>query len=83
MNNMGWIHYNRGEREGAVALWQEVLTLNPEDREARGNLARAFNDQARESYQSGRRGEARAYWQRTLQVDPKNKAAKWNLAHLN
>jgi len=37
-NNLGTVHYLRGERSQAIENWQEALRLDPENSEARSNL---------------------------------------------
>jgi tetratricopeptide (TPR) repeat protein len=75
INGTGWIYYNRGDRNAAIAEWKKTLKMNPKDRDAVFNLAKAYNDAAWEAIRKGQRSEAIAYWKKTVGVDPKNKAA--------
>jgi tetratricopeptide (TPR) repeat protein len=75
MNGIGWIYYNSGDRDAAISEWKKTLKVNPKDRDAIFNLAKAYNDLAWEAKEMGRPEEAIAYWKKTLGVDPKNKAA--------
>jgi tetratricopeptide (TPR) repeat protein len=75
INGTGWIYYNRGDRDAAIAEWKKTLKVNPKDRDAVFNLAKAYNDSAWEAMERGRRREAVSYWKKTVGVDPKNKAA--------
>lgn len=40
--NTARIHYNQGQYQKAAAIWQEILTANPQDKEAAINLGRAY-----------------------------------------
>jgi len=51
------------------------LNVNPKDRDAVFNLAKAYNDFAWEAMERGERSKAVSYWRKTVGVDPKNKAA--------
>jgi tetratricopeptide (TPR) repeat protein len=75
INGIGWIYYNRGDRNAAIAEWKKSLKINRKDRDAIFNLAKAYNDFAWEAKERGLTEEAISYWKKTLGVDPKNKAA--------
>lgn len=40
-NNLALLYYNAGDYTRAVEIWEEMLTKNPEDREAQVNIGRA------------------------------------------
>ena len=79
INEIGWIYYNRGDVETAVAQWKKTLKLNSRDRDAAHNLAKAYNDLAWESFVSGKTPAAIANWKKAFEIDPGNKAAKYFL----
>ena len=75
INGIGWIYFNRGDRDAAIAEWKKTLKINPKDRDAVFNLAKAYNDAAWEAMERGERSVAISYWRKTVGVDPNNKAA--------
>jgi len=79
VNGIGWIYYNRGDRDSAIAQWKKTLKINPKDRDAIFNLAKAYNDLAWEALKRSIPREAVSYWKKTLSVNPKNKAALYYL----
>jgi len=79
ISGIGWIYYNRGDRHSAIAEWKKTLKMNPKDRDAIFNLAKAYNDLAWEAMKGGKPNEAISCWKKTLGVDPKNKAALYYL----
>ena len=79
INEIGWIFFNRGEREAAVKQWQKTLSINPKDTDAIFNLAKAYNDAAFAVLKRGRKKEALYWWKETLRINPSNKAAEYYL----
>jgi tetratricopeptide (TPR) repeat protein len=79
INETGWIYYNHGSYEKAIKEWKKTLKINPRDRDAVLNLAKAYNDLAWKALTAGNKKEAVKYWKKTLRVNPGNKAAKYNL----
>jgi tetratricopeptide (TPR) repeat protein len=80
LNDLGWLQYNRGMTEEAVALWRRTLRINPKDRDAVLNLARVYNEQAFSAVRDGDEAGAVALWERTLAVHPSDKAARYYLS---
>jgi tetratricopeptide (TPR) repeat protein len=80
LNDLGWLQYNRGLTQEAIALWKETLRINPKDRDAVLNLARVYNEQAFAAIRAGDAGAAMALWQKTLAVHPTDKAAAYYLS---
>jgi len=78
-NEIGWIYYNKGDKEGAISQWKKTLTINNKDRDSILNLAKAYNDLAWDSLKSGKTEEAIKYWGKTIAINPGNKAAKYYL----
>jgi tetratricopeptide (TPR) repeat protein len=58
INGIGWIYYNSGDRDAAISEWKKTLKVNPKDRDAIFNLAKAYNDLAWEAKERGRPEEA-------------------------
>lgn len=79
---LGWVLFNDGRRDDAVAAWKTVLTVNPQDAEAQLSLAKVLNDEAYAAYQAGKPEAAKALWTETLRFEPKNKAAEYYLGRL-
>lgn len=75
LNALGWVLFNLQDAEGAMMRWREVFKINPNDADARANLARVLNGLAGQTLSVGNRAAALRYWNQTLAVDPKNKAA--------
>lgn len=40
--NIARLHYNRGDYQKAVEIWEEILSQNPDDKEAQINIGRAY-----------------------------------------
>jgi len=83
LHDLGWVLYNQGFGEEAKALWQRVLSLNPDDAQARTSLAKVHNDAAFAAYEQGNREKAAALWKMTLQYEHDNKAARYYLQKLD
>jgi tetratricopeptide (TPR) repeat protein len=83
INEIGWIYYNKGDKENAVAQWKKTLKINRNDRDAILNLAKAFNDLAWNALKSGKTKEAIKYWGKTITINPGNKPAKYYLKKYN
>ena len=79
LNGLGWIHYNRGQTDQAVEIWQKAFEINAEDPDTRFNLAKVYNDQAYAAWKAGHSAQARDLWHKTLKYEPGNKAAKYYL----
>ena len=83
INEIGWIYYNKGDKENAVAQWEKTLKINRNDRDAILNLAKAYNDLAWNALKSGKTKEAIKYRGKTITINPGNKAAKYYLKKYN
>jgi tetratricopeptide (TPR) repeat protein len=79
INEIGWIYYNKGDKENAIAQWKKTLKINRNDRDAILNLAKAYNDLAWNALKSKKINEAIKYWRKTITINPGNKAAKYYL----
>lgn len=79
MNDTGWILYNQGKVDEAIEKWKKVLEINPKDRDAPSNLAKAYGDMALKLQGEGKTKEAVRYWKQMLSVQPGNKAAVYYL----
>ena len=79
INEIGWIHYNKGDIEGAIKQWKKTLKINSRDRDAVLNLAKVFNDLAWNAITSSRKREAINFWQKALKINPGNKSSKYYL----
>ena len=79
MNDRGWILYNQGKKDEAIAQWREVMKVNPKDRDAPSNLAKVYGDTALRLHGEGKTEEAVQYWKKMLSVQPGNKAASYYL----
>ncbi len=79
LNEIGWIHYNRGDPDKAISAWKNTLKINNSDRDAVYNIAKAYNDLALNAAKSGNRAEAIKYWKKVISINPGNKAAKYYL----
>jgi tetratricopeptide (TPR) repeat protein len=71
--NEGIALARRGEKQQAVARFQEALRVRPEHAKAHNNLSIALAE-------LGRGGEAKECWQRALQIEPAYAEAHFNLA---
>jgi|GEM_PF-682777 len=62
--NMGRIHYNRGEYQKAIDIWEGILSQQPDDKEVQINLGRAY-------FQVGDSGKAQEYFDKVgLKISP-------------
>lgn len=82
LHDLGWVLFNQGYGEHAVALWNRVLTVNPDDAQARASLAKVTNDAAYEALRKGENEQAVLLWKKTLQYENGNKAARYYLQKL-
>lgn len=71
---MGSVYGQLGEVEKNVALWKEVIRLNPQRADIYDKLAQLLKDQ-------GDVDQAVVYWQQGLKIDPNNDGALWALAN--
>ncbi|MFQ6069831.1 MAG: tetratricopeptide repeat protein [Candidatus Aminicenantales bacterium] len=68
--NMARIHYNRGDYQKAIEIWQEIIAQYPEDKEALVNLGRAH-------FHLGDRVKAQEYFNRAgLKISPERYSPK-------
>lgn len=79
LNLLGWIEYNRGEVDAALAEWRRVLEIQPRDGDARRNMAKVLHEQAMAENRAGRRDKAEALWREALQALPGHKASLHSL----
>lgn len=62
--NRGRIHYNKGEYQKAIEIWEELLSQKPDDKEAQLNLGRAY-------FQLGDAQKAQEYFDRAgVKISP-------------
>ena len=83
LNGLGWIFYDRGERNMALRCWNKALELNSSDAETRAALALVHNQEAQDALAQGEVRLARELWEQTLAYEPDNKAAKHYLRTIN
>jgi tetratricopeptide (TPR) repeat protein len=71
---MGSVHGQLGNVERNIALWEEVIRLNPQHADIYDKLALLVKDQ-------GDIDQAVVYWQQGLKIDPNNTKSLWALAN--
>ncbi len=74
-NNLGTLYVNEGNIERAEELFRQVLTIAPEDFNARNNLANIC-------LMLGQREEARAHYEKALEINPDYPDAHYNYSML-
>jgi Flp pilus assembly protein TadD len=69
----GLAHYQRGEFQQSIDVWQQVLAINP-------NSARAFNNIGTGQMQLGRHDQAQTMFRKALSLEPGTELYRNNLA---
>jgi len=75
----GWLFYNQGRRDEALAVWTRALALAPGHGEARASLAAVLVREGTDLKRAGRSQAALMRFRRALEYDPGNKAALFYL----
>ncbi|MDQ7031342.1 MAG: tetratricopeptide repeat protein [Desulfonauticus sp.] len=79
LNVLGWVYFNQGKVDVAIAIWKKALRINTRDSEARHNLAKVYNELALRAYNRGDIIKAVEWWKKTLLFEPRNKSARYYL----
>lgn len=69
LNNLGNIHYSTGRYDLAVEFWEKSVAVNPDQKDARLNLAKLYSER-------GKLKEAAAHLNAVLSLDPGDEKAR-------
>jgi len=76
---LGGVYMRLGLESLALNAWQQALTVDPTNGEARARLVAVLSIQARKAAASGRSDDATRLWRTIMGYDPGNAEALWNL----
>jgi len=80
LRNLGQAYLVAGNYRGAINVFEELLTIVPNDREAQVGLAKAYYEEAVESMNDRQWDAALRYFKAILAVDPKYRDVQQQIA---